>query len=84
DLRITRVLIARERFKLEFVAESFNLLNRDNKRVAITDQGLQSDTVQFWNPPKRLDFGTILPNTARPAIQFVSPMLTHRGRYNSR
>lgn len=56
DLRLTRVLIASERFKLEFVAESFNLLNRDNKRVAITDQGLQSDTVQFLESSKTIGF----------------------------
>lgn len=56
DLRITRVLIARERFKLEFVAESFNLLNRNNKRVAITDQGLQSDTVQFLESIQKIGF----------------------------
>jgi hypothetical protein len=56
DLRITRVLIARERFKLELVSESFNLLNRNNKRVAITDQGLQSDTVQFLESTQKIGF----------------------------
>lgn len=60
DLRITRVLIARERFKLEFVAESFNLLNRNNKRVAITDQGLQSDTVQFLESTHPKDWISLL------------------------
>jgi hypothetical protein len=36
DLRLTRRLFAGDRMKVELMAESFNLLNRDNKRVQIT------------------------------------------------
>jgi len=36
DVRLTRRLYVRERLKIDLIMESFNLLNRDNKRVLIT------------------------------------------------
>ena len=39
DLRLTRQIRFGERYKLNLVAESFNLFNRDNQRVAITSNG---------------------------------------------
>ncbi|GAC1438404.1 MAG: hypothetical protein NVS1B11_33130 [Terriglobales bacterium] len=56
DLRVTRMLFARDRFKLGLLVESFNVLNRDNKQVAVTDQGLQSDTVQFLPSTQKIGF----------------------------
>ncbi len=56
DLRATRRLFTRDRMKLDFMAESFNLLNRDNQRVDITDNGFQTDVVQFLQTTKRLGF----------------------------
>ena len=47
DLRLTRTLHAGDRLKLELLAESFNLLNRDNQRVDITDNGFQVSAAQF-------------------------------------
>ena len=47
DSRLTRRLYVRDRLKVDLVAESFNLLNRDNKRVLITEDGLQSNTASF-------------------------------------
>jgi hypothetical protein len=47
DLRLTRRLFMRERLKLDLILESFNLLNRDNKRVLITENGLETDTAYF-------------------------------------
>jgi hypothetical protein len=47
DLRLTRRLFMRERLKLDLILESFNLLNRDNKRVLITEDGLETDTAYF-------------------------------------
>ena len=47
DARLTRRLYVRDRLKLDLVVESFNLLNRDNKRVLITQNGLESDTAYF-------------------------------------
>jgi hypothetical protein len=47
DMRLTRRLRIGERVKLELVAESFNLLNRDNQRVLITQDGFQTNSAQF-------------------------------------
>ena len=40
DLRVTRVIRFGERYKLNLIAESFNLFNRDNQRFAITSNGV--------------------------------------------
>lgn len=47
DLRVTRKIRVTERYKVNFVAESFNLLNRDNERVAITSNGLVANASTF-------------------------------------
>jgi hypothetical protein len=47
DLRLTRRIRLGETYKLEFIAESFNLLNRDNQRVAITSDGLVANATTF-------------------------------------
>jgi len=47
DLRITRVLRFGERYKLNFMAESFNLFNRDNQRVTITSNGMIASASSF-------------------------------------
>jgi hypothetical protein len=52
DLRLTRRLIARDRWKLELIGESFNLLNRDNQRFQLTSDGLVSNAAQFVQDTK--------------------------------
>jgi hypothetical protein len=47
DLRLTRTLRLRERYKINLMAESFNLLNRDNQRLAITSNGLVASASTF-------------------------------------
>jgi len=47
DLRLTRRIHLSERFKLDFVAEAFNLSNRDNQRVDITSNGLVANASTF-------------------------------------
>jgi hypothetical protein len=47
DLRITRKILLTEHYKLNLVAESFNLFNRDNQRVAITSNGLVANATTF-------------------------------------
>jgi hypothetical protein len=47
DVRVTRVIRLREHSKINLVAESFNLLNRDNQRVAITSNGLVANASTF-------------------------------------
>jgi hypothetical protein len=45
DLRLTRRLDAGDRVKLELIVESFN---RDNRRIQITQDGLISNTTQYF------------------------------------
>jgi hypothetical protein len=47
DLRVTRSLRFRERYKLNLTAESFNLFNRDNQRLAITSNGVVASASTF-------------------------------------
>src|SRR5262249_39172397 len=47
DMRLTRLLKGTERWKVHLVAESFNLFNRDNKRVDSTDDGFLSSAANF-------------------------------------
>jgi hypothetical protein len=47
DLRLTKLIRLWERYKLNFIAESFNLLNRDNQRVTITSNGLVNNATTF-------------------------------------
>lgn len=47
DLRIGRTFHMTERVRLEVIAESFNVLNRDNRRLSITDGGFDSDAAEF-------------------------------------
>jgi hypothetical protein len=47
DLRISRRVFAGDRFKIDFLAESFNLFNRSNLRVQITDDGFQNGAGSF-------------------------------------
>jgi hypothetical protein len=43
-----------DRVKLELMGESFNLLNRDNKRVQITQDGFISNPTQFVETDKTI------------------------------
>ena len=54
DLRLTRRIYAGDRIKLELMAESFNLLNRDNKRVQISDVGFLNSAGHFIQYDKTL------------------------------
>jgi hypothetical protein len=46
-LRLTRRLLLGEHLKLDLSAESFNLFNRDNQRLDITDDGFQNNAADF-------------------------------------
>ncbi|MGH9496811.1 MAG: TonB-dependent receptor domain-containing protein [Candidatus Sulfotelmatobacter sp.] len=47
DMRLTRTLRFGERYKFNLMAESFNLFNRDNQRMAITSNGLIANASTF-------------------------------------
>jgi hypothetical protein len=47
DIRLTRRLFVGDRVKLDLVAEAFNTLNRDNRRLKTSDDGFQNTAGQF-------------------------------------
>lgn len=54
DIRLGRIIYRRSKLKLDFTAESFNLLNRLNKRFQLTDDGALSNAAQFNYGTKHL------------------------------
>jgi hypothetical protein len=54
DVRIARRIYAGDRLNMELVGESFNLLNRDNRRVLITEDGFQSNSASFAHRTKHI------------------------------
>jgi hypothetical protein len=47
DLKMGRMMSLGEHYHLDLTAESFNLFNRDNQRLQITDNGFQGTAGQF-------------------------------------
>jgi hypothetical protein len=66
-LRLTRHFYLRPRYKLELVAEAFNALNRDNKRVTITDDGFTSTATDFVQLDKHIGIKYFPAYYQRPA-----------------
>jgi hypothetical protein len=54
DMRLTRRLRIGDQVKLELGIESFNPLNRYNRRVQITQDGFQTNSAQFVQTSKRI------------------------------
>jgi hypothetical protein len=54
DMRVTRRLLTRDRLKLDLIVESFNVLNRDNQRVQITDDSFLNSAGEFVQVDKRI------------------------------
>ena len=67
DLRLTRLLYLRPRYKLELVADAFNALNRDNKRVTISDDGFTSTATDFVQLDKTIGIKHFPAYYQRPA-----------------
>jgi hypothetical protein len=67
DLRLTRRLYVKTRIKLELVAEAFNALNRDNRRVQITDDGFTSTATDFTQIDKTIGINHFPAYYRRPA-----------------
>ena len=67
DMRLTRRLYVHDRMKLELIAESFNLFNRDNQRVQITDDGFQTNIGDFVQIDKQIGINYFPAHYRRPA-----------------
>jgi Carboxypeptidase regulatory-like domain/TonB dependent receptor len=67
DMRLTRKLYLGPRVRLELMAEFFNLMNRDNQRVDLTDNGFQNTAGQFVQTTKRIGFNYFPASYQKPA-----------------
>jgi hypothetical protein len=79
DLRLTRRLRLGDRVKVELMAESFNLLNRDNKRVQITQEATRPSSSKPLTPLESIFFRL---NTACPLASYALPTPMLPGRYS--
>lgn len=70
DLRLTRRILVGDRIKVELMAESFNLLNRDNQRVQITQDGFVSNSERFVQTTKAIGIN-IFPAQYRVPSSFL-------------
>jgi len=65
---------------MELVGESFNLLNRGNRRVLITEDGFQSNSASFSGQISALESITFQHNTVFQTTFFTLLTLTLRGK----
>jgi hypothetical protein len=72
DMRVTRSVRCSERVVLNFIAESFNLFNRTNSRVDISDDGFYNAAGQFVAYSTSVK-GTLYPGEFLMNSQFLTP-----------
>ncbi|MGH9669843.1 MAG: hypothetical protein ACRD3A_07015, partial [Terriglobales bacterium] len=72
DLRVARRFDLGDRFKLELLVESFNLMNRQNLRVTLTDDGFLNSAGQFVEISKTIGFSHF-PAHYRLSSGFLTP-----------
>jgi hypothetical protein len=72
DLRVTRTVRLGDRAHLELLAESFNLFNRDNRTVQISDDGFLNSAGQFISYSTSVN-GKQYPGQFRLNSQFLLP-----------
>jgi len=70
DLRLTRKIQITECCRLELTAESFNLLNRDNQRQVLGDDGFTNGAGQFV-PLERNASGSVYPAYYQRSTNFM-------------
>src|SRR5579883_553181 len=79
DFRISRQFPISDRFKMELLAEAFNVTNRDNKRVTITDDGFVNAAGVF------VPYSTVVNGKQYPAYyQSTSSFLVPNSAYAPR
>jgi hypothetical protein len=71
-VRLSRQVQLTERLKLIALAESFNLLNRTNGRVEISDDGFLNNAGSFILTDKRIGY-TYFPGYYNSTSDFVRP-----------
>jgi hypothetical protein len=79
DLRLSRRLFFGERFKLDLMVESFNLFNRNNQRVVITDSGFTNSAGDFVLGDKTVG-ATTYPGYYTSSSSFLTPTSAYAPR----
>jgi hypothetical protein len=79
DLRISRRFLLRDRWTLQFMAECFNLANRANRRVDISDDGFLNTAATFVAGDVTAG-GKQYPASYRAARGFLSPTSAYAPR----
>ncbi len=79
NLRISRRLLLHDRWKLELLAESFNLLNRANRRLEISDDGYLNTAATFVQGDVTAG-GKQYPASFRQSQGFLSPTSAYAPR----
>jgi hypothetical protein len=72
DLRLARRLYAGDHLKLEVMAESFNLFNRNNPRIVTTSDGFVSNSARFVQTTKKIGIN-YFPAQYRASTNFLRP-----------
>jgi hypothetical protein len=72
DLRVARKMDLGGRFHLELTGESFNLLNRDNKKFVVTDNGFTNSAGKFVKYSQSAG-GTYYPAYFQQPASFMKP-----------
>ena len=79
DLRLSRSFHLSDRFTLEALAESFNVLNRNNQRFDISDDGFQNSAGNFVQLSKTLG-ANHYPAHFRTVSSFLQPTSAYAPR----
>jgi len=79
DMRVTRTLRISDRVRLELLAESFNLTNRTNSRVLISDDGFYNSAGQFVAYSTKVN-GKMYPGQFQINSQFLLPTSAYAPR----
>ena len=79
ELRLSRHFLLREHGKLELMVESFNLFNRDNKRMTISDSGFTNSAGDFVLGEMKVG-GTVYPGYYTTNPNFLVPTIAYAPR----
>jgi len=72
DLRLPRRFYFGDRLKLDAIAEAFNVFNRSNKRVDVTDDGFLNHAADFI-PIDQTIAGSHYPGYYKKSATFMEP-----------
>ncbi|HSS96670.1 MAG TPA: TonB-dependent receptor, partial [Terriglobales bacterium] len=72
DLRITRRIYLSDKIKLDLVVESFNALNRNNKKLDVSSNGFLNNASQFVPIDNRIGIN-LFPAQFRQQTNFLTP-----------